>query len=219
MSTPTDKQIQFLKTLCAQRTQALATERWAHLLAGDINTARDASRIIDTLLKQVPVDINETPEYLALKADVEALRAVLSTLSGRDRDFAESLISQFDRSGRLSEKQVPHVKRLAAGTPTTTVEEGVYVLEDGTLITVYTTKRGFLAGKVWNGSAWEYTSGAQRRAADGRKITAEEAAAFGHATGCCVFCARDLTDDRSVQVGYGPVCAQKHSLPWGLVPA
>lgn len=41
------------------------------------------------------------------------------------------------------------------------------------------------------------------------------AAAYGHATGCCCFCARDLTDARSVAVGYGPVCAEKFDLPWG----
>lgn len=41
------------------------------------------------------------------------------------------------------------------------------------------------------------------------------AAAYGHATGCCCFCARELTDARSVAVGYGPVCAEKFDLPWG----
>jgi hypothetical protein len=45
------------------------------------------------------------------------------------------------------------------------------------------------------------------------------AADYGHATGCCCFCAKELTDARSVAVGYGPICAEKWSLPWGEAPA
>lgn len=37
----------------------------------------------------------------------------------------------------------------------------------------------------------------------------------GHTTGYCCFCARNLTDERSVSVGYGPVCADRYGLPWG----
>jgi hypothetical protein len=48
---------------------------------------------------------------------------------------------------------------------------------------------------------------------------AERAAAFGHETGVCCFCSRGLTDERSVTVGYGPICAERYGLPWGTVPA
>jgi len=44
---------------------------------------------------------------------------------------------------------------------------------------------------------------------------AREAAAYGHNTGVCCFCGLDLSDARSVTVGYGPQCAQRFSLPWG----
>lgn len=44
---------------------------------------------------------------------------------------------------------------------------------------------------------------------------AGKAAAYGHATGCCCFCARELTDQRSIAVGYGPICADHYGLPWG----
>jgi Family of unknown function (DUF6011) len=47
---------------------------------------------------------------------------------------------------------------------------------------------------------------------------AKAAASYGHATGSCCFCSRELTDERSVSVGYGPICAAKFSLPWGEVP-
>ena len=41
------------------------------------------------------------------------------------------------------------------------------------------------------------------------------AATYGHRTGACCFCGHTLTDSRSVEVGYGPVCASNYSLPWG----
>ena len=41
------------------------------------------------------------------------------------------------------------------------------------------------------------------------------ATTYGHKTGNCCFCGRQLTDPRSVGVGYGPVCADNWGLPWG----
>jgi hypothetical protein len=41
------------------------------------------------------------------------------------------------------------------------------------------------------------------------------ALAYGQATGSCCFCARELTDPRSVEAGYGPICAANWGLPWG----
>jgi len=46
---------------------------------------------------------------------------------------------------------------------------------------------------------------------------AQAAADYGHLTGTCCFCNRALTDDRSVSVGYGPVCAKHFGLPWGEI--
>lgn len=67
--------------------------------------------------------------------------------------------------------------------------------------------------------AWDYFKGGiPVIARTGRPATADEAAALGHLTDHCCFCGLTLTDDgegRSVEVGYGPVCARKHNLPWG----
>ncbi len=43
---------------------------------------------------------------------------------------------------------------------------------------------------------------------------AKAAASYGALSGACSFCDRALTDDGSVEVGYGPVCAKKFGLPW-----
>lgn len=40
-------------------------------------------------------------------------------------------------------------------------------------------------------------------------------AAFGQRVSYCVFCATQITTTESLAVGYGPVCAERFSLPWG----
>lgn len=44
---------------------------------------------------------------------------------------------------------------------------------------------------------------------------AQVAADYGKMTGYCCFCNQQLTDDRSVGVGYGPICAKHWGLLWG----
>lgn len=88
-----------------------------------------------------------------------------------------------------------------------------YVLDDGTIIVAYTTQNGYLAVRrlvVEDGSAsLEYWKGglaiAKRTVA--RALTQEEAGRLGKTHGICCVCARPLTDDRSLFVGYGPECA------------
>ncbi len=41
------------------------------------------------------------------------------------------------------------------------------------------------------------------------------AKAYGKLKGACCFCHQDLTDERSVRAGYGPICAENYNLPWG----
>jgi hypothetical protein len=42
------------------------------------------------------------------------------------------------------------------------------------------------------------------------------AARYGRLTGSCCFCGRSLADERSTGVGYGPICAERFGLPWGV---
>lgn len=44
---------------------------------------------------------------------------------------------------------------------------------------------------------------------------ARTASAYGKLTGHCCFCSLPLTDERSVEMGYGSTCAANYSLPWG----
>ena len=50
---------------------------------------------------------------------------------------------------------------------------------------------------------------------------AAAAGAYGKLTSRCCFCGRRLgegEDERSVEVGYGPVCASRFGVPWGVKP-
>jgi hypothetical protein len=50
-----------------------------------------------------------------------------------------------------------------------------------------------------------------------KKLSADPvntAAEYGKLVGRCCFCGSPLTDDKSVSVGYGPVCAKHWGLPW-----
>jgi len=95
----------------------------------------------------------------------------------------------------------------------------VYVNSKGQYVRVVKARQsaGYY-GKIWNGADWAYEG---RGALEDlvRPITAEEAAQFGHAEHHCCFCGIELTDEgegRSVEVGYGPHCARKNGLPWGV---
>jgi hypothetical protein len=107
----------------------------------------------------------------------------------------------------------------ARATSGITPEHGrVYATADGVFVKVTESKAGNLYGKLLDadGKFTVYERGLLSRIA--RKLTAEEAARFGHEHHRCVFCARTLTDEqdgRSVDVGYGPICADKYGLPWG----
>lgn len=48
-------------------------------------------------------------------------------------------------------------------------------------------------------------------ATDPERVAAE----YGKILGNCCFCGRKLEDERSTDVGYGPVCAARFSLAWG----
>lgn len=111
--------------------------------------------------------------------------------------------------------------KAADQAPTIELEHGrVYATADGRFVKVAESKTGNVYGKLWVGPAWndwEYSGKAILREIT-RTLTADEAAAWGHDHARCVFCSTKLAkegDGKSVDVGYGPICAEKYGLPWG----
>ncbi len=68
-------------------------------------------------------------------------------------------------------------------------------------------------GSVSPSMAW--TNEVQMLLADMATAPAEFAAEKGKEGGCCIFCRKALTDERSLAVGYGETCAGHYGLEWG----
>lgn len=182
-------------------------------------------------------------------------------LNNRDREFAVSLIEQFQRRGSLSEKQLPWLEKLLARAKGEEKPAAAPASQDGgivfTKITemfdkaaeslkaprvqfsstsgeflvrrakpdsrnpghLYVVFGGDYVGKIApNGRFWptrECPKAVEQALVEFNKNPQQVAAAYGQSTGNCCFCARELTDPRSVEVGYGPICADRFGLPWG----
>lgn len=217
MSTITDKQSSFIQSLCAERAVALSSTH-AYLLQQPLESTRDASNLI-TALKAVPRD--PQPVDVDQQARIDALKGNLENLSDSDRRFAVSLAQQFDERGRLSDKQWVHVDRLGqpAVAPSCNPQQGDIVFANGEYYIIRLSKQGRPYAKRMVDGKWEYDREGIHTARTGEILTgdalAEWASNHGHTYGQCVFCFLELTDERSVDVGYGQICAGKHNLPWG----
>lgn len=216
----TPKQQQFIRRLVEERLTALSiesAERGIEAIAPDRLSKDQASKVIEQLLS-LPTDPKPAVEGGAGSAEIEALRSVLDRLDARGREFASSLIAQFDRKGALSERQWPYVESLtqqATAGPVVEVEEGMYRHPDGRIVRVYRTRANRIACKVLvieDGHGTLDYAGREplRGLLDEHRLSQEEAAAFGRLHGFCIACARDLDDDRSIAAGYGPHCASAH---------
>lgn len=203
--------------------------------------------------------------------NIRILAQGLNFLNDRDREFAESLLSQFESKGQLSMKQWPWVVTLGSRAtlqqqpdllsvigPVAGVIElfqeakkhkkypKIRLMANRRPITLKlngpnSSNPGDISvtnGKSWSSGLSEYygcvsasgqwlPSGAVKDVGFMSAIQdvliklagdpVGTASAFGKETGSCCFCTSDLTDERSVSVGYGPVCAKYHLLPWGPV--
>lgn len=231
---PSPAQERFIRTLIAERStedtlpdliiaMANAADTTARkVVTSDLDAfiaslgGREASSVID-FLKATPIPTAEgkparTNRYAGTCVDcgqtVDAEAGSLTSEGGKwvTRHFPACPATP----------EAHETPRVAA--PAAIPEPGVYVVGE----TVYRVQKGRQGGRLYalelhDDGTEDYRG--QRPfaeiAADGRALTAAEAAEWGHRTGACVFCARKLTDDRSLTVGYGPTCSKKAGLPWG----
>ena len=201
-----------------------------------------------------------------MNLEIEALRQSASKLSGRDAEFASSLIRQYDSRAHLSERQWPWVATLtqraqtpsepAAPKPQVGAMDGLIALFDTaianklkhpkirfdvdgeTVVLALAGERSSHAGQInvtspgsfesrdWYGRIdrkGEFTRSRRSPGPDAlvaalsalAENPSKAGAAHGKRTGNCCFCAIELTDHRSIDVGYGPVCAKRWGLAWG----
>lgn len=87
---------------------------------------------------------------------------------------------------------------------------GMYVLDDGRVVKVQKARgKEHLYTKVHDPATgrFEYLAGGLRRIV--RRLTLEEATAYGQLTGICMVCGAELTNEDSIERGIGPICAGK----------
>jgi len=90
------------------------------------------------------------------------------------------------------------------------IEEGSYWTHDGSVARVRKSKSsGRLYGEKLNGetSRFEYTKGLIFHLKD--RMSLDDARAWGSRHGLCCVCAKTLTDNKSVDMGIGPVCIKR----------
>lgn len=216
MSFVTDRQRAYITSLIQERIgviSAMPDDERAKLLAQP-TTSSEASVLIGRL-KVLARDKVAPSDDQTAKAD--ALRARLGSLTDKDRSFGQSLLDQFDQRGSLSDRQWFFVEKLASTpvvVPEEPIEPGLYKV-DGNIVKVYLTQTGRLACKklfvLGNGrGSFRYVSGLLVKVRPEHRLTEAEAQEFGKQYSLCCACARTLDDERSLAVGYGPVCADHY---------
>ena len=213
-----DSQVAFIRSLVTERAQAISAmpdDERAGLLCQP-QTTRDASRLIDRL-RAIPADPKQADS--GAQARIDGLVAVLDQLDASDRVFASDLVRTFRRRGDLSERQWPWVDKLTVQASAPKAEPGLYILPDTTIVRIGYYEGRLVARRLVTvtgadgkdrGSFRSDRSLLSRVPTEGRPLTEDEARAFGKQHEFCCACALDLDDDRSLAVGYGPVCAKKY---------
>lgn len=154
-------------------------------------------------------------------------------------DFAQSLATFYADRGYLTEKQEASARSMyakvtakaaakasapAAPKSEPLAADGIYA-KDGEVFKVQWNQNHtnlYAKRLVENPEAktysWEYVGkGPLYTLTEADRLTAEKAKELGQLYGVCIFCGRTLTDEASIEAGYGPVCAENHGLPWGHV--
>lgn len=155
------------------------------------------------------------------KLATEALQAkpAAPAAPALDADLGE-IIEMMDRAAD-AQKRAPRIVLERDGQRVVLARAGSRAKEPGT---VNVTDGGPYGDNVWFGRVGrDGVMRPSRRMTDGVRALLRELAAnpakvaaqHGVATGCCCFCARDLSTAESRTAGYGPVCAERFGLPWG----
>jgi hypothetical protein len=148
---------------------------------------------------------------------VERCVAFLRENASRSSFYA-SVLSQFEKFGSLTVRQLEAVERGMTIVPSTNddpvTEIGMYE-RDGVLYRVKKSGTGnlyamrFVPTGATKSERYEYAKGVIRALSAHDRMTVERCAELGVAYSVCVICGADLSDPKSVARGMGPTCAKK----------
>jgi hypothetical protein len=146
----------------------------------------------------------------------------------KDRNFATSLLQQWEAKGALSAKQMTYVCKFSvrgfemanAAEPDPDVEPHLYIDATGNVYRIYRRSHRLFC-RAYNGTVFVNDTLGVKRVAKGlldgtmRLLTGDEARAYGRQHKRCFNCLAmgrpgELSDDRSIAAGYGARCADVH---------
>lgn len=117
-----------------------------------------------------------------------------------------------DKIEQLLVKASEQLKRVRV-----TIKQGynktvIKLTPDGILV----TNNNKLVGVIHSGAFWSRgNQHTERLIQEVNQDPQQWLGYYGREQQLCCFCWRALSDERSLQAGYGPVCAQRFQLPWG----
>lgn len=220
-----DKQIQYIKGLNEQHdTSKIGTfpRRTLDAILSDQEVSKGrASRLIEVILRQpkkvvAPID----PIPAAGPAPSDAQIRFIQTLAeenGEDVPAVRTKAEASDEITRLIRAREDRQKagRKPANAGSRISEDGMYRTQDGTIYKVQIAKNGsgrLYAKKLTEGpDGWSFViaKGAVYRLRATDKMTREQAQEFGRLYGVCCRCGADLTDEKSIAEGIGPICGDR----------
>lgn len=222
----TEAQAKYIMTLIEERKQAVMADEVLRSTDLDSLGPKQASQLIDKL-KRMPKD----PDPAMPPCVVESVRhgknryENLCSSCGHKVPAGNGYYYTFNNQ-TLTHHKVGECSTEPVTKPVqTTYEAGLYVTDDDIVLLYHYGKS--LYGKVWRDNKFQvlYYARSFLRQNNGRKMTPDEVDTFSIVAGgvgkhikTCVFCSRPLSDEgdgRSMEKGYGPICASRYGLPWG----
>lgn len=187
---------------------------YAQMQEGRISK-KAASRAIDLLLP-LPEHQVEAPANPASEKQIALITKLLGERDlGRDVDVASLTGGRGGSASALIDELFAAPKKVS-GNRRGGWDAGMYLGSDDRIYRVYLGQQSGqmlvkeVVGDPEHGYAMEYLGLAAKHVpADARRMTLDEAKAWGKATGSCVKCGRRLDVPESVDAGIGPVCASK----------
>ncbi|QUD15872.1 hypothetical protein [Nocardia phage KYD2] len=161
--------------------------------------------------------------YAAVGRDVEAeaIRRTLITMgpelaamTSADASAAIDRSIKSNKGLRAQLAQLEDARTQQRAEAASGLENGVYRLQDGTIVTVRHTRQSKIqVGYVWDADAktFEYSGRRILRGLDaGMRLSVEECQEFGQDTIVCCVCMTPLENEESRRLGIGPVCRRKY---------
>ena len=138
-------------------------------------------------------------------------------------NFAQSLVAQYQRKGYLSDAQIASLTKMylkvaskpSAPKPANPVTEPGMYANGSDIYRVKRSESGNLYAMLYNPAGatkserFTYARGAMATLSADDRMTLDQAETLGLKFGICCVCGAELTAEKSVGRGIGPVCASR----------